>query len=163
MTGSAAGSKATFSAFRMCSSDARSASGAIGRSRSAAPREDRRRDLARIGRREHEHDVRRRLLEGLQECIERGLGELMDLVDDVDLVLAARRRVLDVLAERPDLFDAPVRGAVDLDHVDERAGQSLDAHRALAARLGARTRGAEQRARQRLASGQLRAHQQQKR
>ena len=112
------------------------------------PREDRRRDLARIRGREHEDDVRRRLLQRLQQGIERGLGQLVDLVDDVDLVLAARRRVLHVLAERPDLFDAPVRGAVDLDHVDERAGQALDAHRALAAGLGARARGTEQRARQ---------------
>src|SRR2546430_11003658 len=37
------------------------------------PREDRRRDLARIRGREHEDDVRRRLLQRLQQGIERGL------------------------------------------------------------------------------------------
>src|SRR5207244_12790425 len=105
-------------------------------------------DLAVIRRREHEDDVRRRLLQSLQERIEGRLGQLVDLVDDVDLVAPARRRVLHVLAQRPDLFDASVRGAVDLDHVDERPGQALDAYGALAAGLGARTRRAEQGARQ---------------
>src|SRR5262249_20213710 len=69
-------------------------------------------------------------------------------VDDIALVLAAGRRVLHVLAERPDLLDAAIRGAVDLDHIDERPGEPLDAHRALTAGLGSGARGAQECARQ---------------
>src|SRR5213076_931365 len=55
----------------------------------------------------------RRLLERLQQRIEGGLRELVDLVDDVDLVAAPCRRVLHVLAQRADLLDAAVRRPVD--------------------------------------------------
>ena len=54
-------------------------------------REDGVRDLVQLGRRHHEDDVRRRLLDRLQQCVERGGRELMDLVDDEDLVAVARR------------------------------------------------------------------------
>src|SRR6266446_2092152 len=62
----------------------------------------------------------------------------MDLVDDVDLVAAARRRVLDVLPDGPHVVDLAIRRRVDFDDVHERPGLGLDAHRARAARLGAR-------------------------
>src|SRR5206468_12417366 len=62
-------------------------------------REHRGRDVARIGGGQHEDHVRGRLLQRLEQRVERRLGELVDLVDDVDLVAAARRRVLDVLPE----------------------------------------------------------------
>ncbi len=56
------------------------------------PGHDRGRDLLRFGRREHENDVRRRLLEGLQQGVEGVARELMGLVDDIHLVLALGRR-----------------------------------------------------------------------
>src|SRR5206468_10875806 len=62
----------------------------------------------------------------------------MDLVDDVDLVAAARRGVLDVLPDGPHVVDLAIRRRVDFDDVHERPGLGLDAHRARAARLGAR-------------------------
>src|SRR6266481_6352971 len=62
----------------------------------------------------------------------------MDLVDDVDLVAAARRRVLDVLPDGPHVVDLAIRRRVDFDDVHKRPGLGLDAHRARAARLGAR-------------------------
>src|SRR5262245_26505464 len=62
----------------------------------------------------------------------------MDFVDDVDLVAAARRRVLDVLPDGPHVVDLAIRCRVDFDDVHERPGLGLHAHRARAARLGAR-------------------------
>src|SRR6266568_7574273 len=62
----------------------------------------------------------------------------MDLVDDVDLVAAARRGVLDVLPDGPNVVDLAIRRRVDFDDVHERPRLGLDAHRARAARLGAR-------------------------
>ena len=47
----------------------------------------------------------------LRSALKACRGELVDLVDDVDLVAPARGRVLDVLAQRPDLLDAAVGGA----------------------------------------------------
>ncbi len=82
--------------------------------------------------------MRRRLLERLQQRIERVGRQLMDLVDDVDLVAAARRRVLDVLPDGPHVVDLAIRRRVDFDDVHKRPGLGLDAHRACAARLGAR-------------------------
>src|SRR5262249_58511273 len=83
------------------------------------------------------------------------LGQLVALIDDVDLVLPARRRVLHVLAERADLLDAAVRRAVDLEHVHERPGGALEAHRALATRLRAGSLRAQERARQQAGGGRL--------
>ena len=67
-----------------------------------AARQDCLRDLLRVGRAQHEHHVRRRLLERLEQRVERRRGEHVDLVDDVNLVRAAHRgeahRVDDLLA-----------------------------------------------------------------
>jgi hypothetical protein len=49
------------------------------------------RDLVRLGRREDELHVRRRLLERLQQRVEGLRGEHVHLVDDVDLVAVALR------------------------------------------------------------------------
>ena len=64
-----------------------------------AAREDRRGQPPRLRGGEDEDDVRRRLLQGLQERVERRLREHVDFVDDVDLAPPARRRVARVLAE----------------------------------------------------------------
>src|SRR3546814_4326065 len=53
--------------------------------------------LLRVGGREQELDVLRRLLERLQQRIERRLGQHVDFVDQVDLVAAARGHVLRAL------------------------------------------------------------------
>src|SRR5205807_6574420 len=62
-------------------------------------------DLGEIGRAEHEHEVRRRLLDQLQERVPRGIGELMRLVEDVDLVPPLRRLQDDALADLSDVVD----------------------------------------------------------
>ena len=95
------------------------------------PREDRRQDLVRVRGREHEGDVGRRLLERLQQGVEGLLGQHVDLVDDVDLAPGELRQVVDLLAQRSDVVDRIVRGAVDLDHVDRATlvdGHALLAH-----------------------------------
>ena len=49
-------------------------------------------NLVQLRRRHHEDDVRRRLLDRLEQRVERVRRELMDLVDDEDLVAVAHRR-----------------------------------------------------------------------
>ena len=98
-------------------------------------RHDRRRDLVCLGRREHEDDVRGRLLQGLQQSIERVARELMDLVDDVDLVCAARRSEADLLAKVTDVVDGAVACGIDLDQVEKASVADGDAVLALVAGL----------------------------
>jgi hypothetical protein len=52
------------------------------------PRPDRREHLLGVRRGEHEHNTAWRLFEGLQQSARRVRGELVDLVDDVDLPAA---------------------------------------------------------------------------
>ena len=84
----------------------------------------------------HEDDVVGRLLEGLEQRVEGGVGDLVRLVEDVDLVLVARGAVAGGVAELADLVDAAVGGGVDLDDVDGVAGADLGAGLADVAGLG---------------------------
>ena len=85
-------------------------------------RADRRQHLLRIGGREHEHDVRGRLLERLQQRVRRRRREHVHLVDDVDLAPArgahSQVHALDEVAHR---VDAVVRRGVELHEIEERA------------------------------------------
>ena len=97
-------------------------------------RADRVGHLLRIGGGEHEHDVRRRLLERLEQ---RRLGRLrqhVDLVEDVHLVPTGRaeRRLLDQVAHG---VDAVVGGRVEFVHVVAGAALDRQARLALAARF----------------------------
>ena len=102
--------------------------------------EDRGEDLLRVGRAHDEDDVGGRLLDGLEQRVERRRREHVDLVDDVDLVVAAHRRVVDAGDDLlADVVDARVGCGVELDDVgvvprgDETAvlavatGQAVDA------------------------------------
>src|SRR5207248_3560549 len=62
-------------------------------------REDRRRHLLHLGGGEHEDDVRRRLLDQLQQRVPRRSGEHVRLVDDEGAVSIARRLALGQVAE----------------------------------------------------------------
>ena len=91
-------------------------------------------DLLRVGGGQHEHHVRRRLLERLQQ---RRLGTLrqhVHLVEDVHLVppRRAERGLLDEVAHR---LDTVVAGGVELVHVVTGAALDRDAGIALAARF----------------------------
>ena len=81
-------------------------------------RADRRDDLLRLGGREDEAQVLRRLLDQLEQRVEALRRDHVGLVDDVDLVLAADRREERLLTQVTGVVDAAVGGRVDLDHVD---------------------------------------------
>ena len=78
----------------------------------------------------------RRLLEGLEQSIEGGVGDLVGLVEDVDLVAVARGAIAGGIAQFANLVDAAVGGGVDLDDVDGDAPANLGAGVADAAGLG---------------------------
>ena len=102
--------------------------------------DDRRRHLVRLGRREHEHRVRRRLLERLQERVPGRRREHVRLVEDVDLAPPAHRRVGDALAQLADVVDRVVRRGVHLDHVQRGRARDRHARVAAPARLDRRRR-----------------------
>src|SRR6185437_13479516 len=74
-----------------------------------------------------------RLLQCLQERIERVRREHVHLVDQVHLVAAAGGRVLHVVEQLTRIVDLGARGRIDLDEIDEAPGIDLTAGRALAA------------------------------
>ena len=80
--------------------------------------EDGREDLVLFGRRQDEDSVRRGLLQRLEESVERGLGKHVDLVDDIDAVLAHLRRDLHFLHQGLDVVHGVVgRGVQFMDAV----------------------------------------------
>ena len=103
--------------------------------RQARPREEERlaagahgpEHLVELGRAEDEDEVRRRLLDQLQERVPRGVGELVRLVEDVDLEAALDRLEDDVLADLADVVDPALARGVHLDHVERRAARDRDA------------------------------------
>ena len=98
-------------------------------------RDDRIRDLVRIGGREQEHRMGGRFLEGLQKGIERLPREALHLVDDVDLAPITNRVGLHRIADAADVIYAVVGGPVDLHHIDIPATLDLKAPIALQAGL----------------------------
>ena len=106
-------------------------------------------DLLELGRRHHENDVRRRLLDRLEQRVERVGRELVDLVDDEHLVAVADRQDVEPRDDHlADVVHLRVRGGVDLEGVDVTPLGDLDAGIAGAARLSRRALHAVQRARQ---------------
>ncbi|SIJ09000.1 Uncharacterised protein [Mycobacteroides abscessus subsp. abscessus] len=98
-------------------------------------RADRPDDFLGFGRREDELDVRRRLLDDLEQGVEALRGDHVRLVEDEHLVPVSGRRVDRALTQVASVVDAVVAGRVDLDDV-ERAGSAVGevaAARALAA------------------------------
>ena len=93
-------------------------------------------DVFGLGGGHHEDDVVGGLLEGLEEGVEGGVGDLMGLVQDVDLVAVTGWGVSGGVAELADLVDAAVGGGVDLDDVGGVAGADLEAGVADLTRLG---------------------------
>ena len=90
-------------------------------------RQDRRREARRLGRSEHEHHEVGRLLERLEQCVPGVLGDLVRLVEDVDLAPELAGRVRQSLAQVAHGIDAAVAGGVDLDQVERRAVADRDA------------------------------------
>jgi hypothetical protein len=94
------------------------------------------RQLLRIGGRQQELHVRGRFLERLQQRVERVRRQHVHFVDEVDLVAAARGRVLHVLEQLARVVDLGARRGVDFDEVDEAALVDFLARGAHAARRG---------------------------
>ena len=86
-----------------------------------AAREDRRQNLFRVGRGEHELHVRGRLLQRFQQRVERRRREHVNFVNDVNLELRIGRRVFAGLAQFAHLFHAVVARAVNFQHVQRAA------------------------------------------
>ncbi len=101
------------------------------------PGADGRDDLVRLRRREDEAQVGRGLLHQLEEGVGSLIGQLVGLVDDVDLVSTRGRRVDRLLPQLPGVVDAPVRGGIEFHDVHRpgAVGRQLDAASALPARL----------------------------
>ncbi len=113
------------------------------------PRLDCLRHLVELGRRHHEDDVRRWLLDGFEERVEGVLREAVDFVDDERLVPVAHRPQAEAFDDGlADFVDPRVGGGVDLEHVDAAALRDLDARIAGAARVGRRALRTVQRPRQ---------------
>ena len=95
-----------------------------------AARADGLQHLRQVGRAEDEDEVGRRLLDQLQQRVPGGVGELMRLVEDVDLVAALGRLEDDAVADLADVVDPALRGGVHLDDVERRAARDRDARMA---------------------------------
>ena len=98
-----------------------------------AARQDGDRQLLRIGGREQELDVRWRLLQRLEQRIERMRREHVHLVDQVHLVAPARRRILNVVEQLARVVDLGARSRVDLEQIHEPPGVDITTGAALAA------------------------------
>jgi hypothetical protein len=89
--------------------------------------QDRRREAGRLGRGEHEHDEVGRFLERLEQRVPGIPGDLVRLVEDVDLAPQVTGRISEPVAQVADLVDAAVRGRIDLEDVERRAFADSDA------------------------------------
>ena len=78
-------------------------------------------DPVGLCRRHDEDGVGRRLLQGLEKGVEGALGEHVDFIDDVDLVLGPDRGEDDFLGQPPDVVNAVMGGGVNLIDVHEGA------------------------------------------
>ena len=103
-----------------------------------AARQDGCRHHLDLGGGEDEHQVRRRLLDDLEQSVEGLAREAVDLVDHHHLVGVARGAVAQALGELAHLLHLGVGGGVDLDHVEVGAGGDLAAGAALVAGIGQR-------------------------
>src|SRR5207237_4902517 len=63
----------------------------------------------------------------LQQCVERMRGEHVHFVDEVYLVSAPGRRVLNVVQQLAGVIDFGIRRSVDLDEVNKSSGINLAA------------------------------------
>ena len=101
-----------------------------------AARQHRDGHFLRVGRREDELEVRRRLFERLQHRVEGVVREHVHFVDHVDLEARGRGRVGRAFEQRGHFINAAVRGRVHLDVIDKPAGIDRGAGLAHAARRG---------------------------
>ena len=90
-----------------------------------AARQDRGRHLMQLRRRQNEQQVLRRLLDDLEQGVERAQREHMHLVDDIHTLFDLRRGIDGVVAQGADAVHAVIRGGVDLQQEFETIGLKL--------------------------------------
>ena len=100
-----------------------------------AARDDRRRNLVRLGGGQHKDGVRRRLLQGLEKGIPGGCGQLVRLVDDVHAIATFAWPVRHLFAQVADVVNTAVRRGIDLDQVQRPIVQRGATQRAGIARV----------------------------
>ena len=71
----------------------------------------------------------------LRSAFQAGPGDLVGLIEDVDLALELAGRIGEPLAQAADVVDATVARGVDLDQVERRPLADRDARRAPVARV----------------------------
>ena len=98
--------------------------GNIAEIKALAARLNRLRNLVRFGGAENELHMRRRFLHGLEQRVERWRREHVNFVDDVDAVLAARRRKASASDKVARVVDASVGSAVDFDDIEVFAAEN---------------------------------------
>ena len=96
---------------------------------------DRRQNFLRFSRRENEFHVGWRLLQRFQKRVERGRGQHVHFVDDINFVARFGWRVAHVFAQLAHLLDAVVACAVNLQDIEAVAGRDLAAIVARAVRV----------------------------
>ena len=101
-----------------------------------APRQNRRDDLVLLGGRQDENRMGGRLLQRLEERIERRGREHVDLVDDEDRITPHLRNDAHLLDEGADVLDGVVRCGVELVDVERASLVERTARFALVACLG---------------------------
>ena len=100
-----------------------------------ASRDDGRQHLVRLRRRKEELHVRRRLLQRLEQGVPRARREHVHFVNDVNLVAAFGRGILDLIADGPHVIHPIMGGAVNLHHIQRISRGDLAAVLAFTARL----------------------------
>ena len=92
-------------------------------------------DFVRVGGGQDEFDVLGRLFQRFEHGVERGFGEHVHFVDDIDFVFACGGRVLGVFQHFADIVDAGVGRGVDFQQVYKPSCVDVAAGLALAARF----------------------------
>src|SRR5580658_476383 len=103
-----------------------------------AARADGLRNVLGLRGREHEDDVVRWLLQRLEQRVERGVGNLMGFVENVNFEAVARWLVACALAQFADFVDAAIGSGVDFNDINSVSGTNLSTRFADSAGLGRR-------------------------
>ena len=83
-----------------------------------ATRADGLRNVFRLSGGQHENYVAWWLLQRLQQGVKSSIGNLMGLIENVDLETIARRPIPSCFAQFPDLIDSTIGSGIDLNHIN---------------------------------------------
>jgi len=100
-------------------------------------REHRHRQFLRVGGGEQKLDVCRRFFQGLEQRIERRLGQHVYLIDQVHLYPTSAGHVLRIVDQLAHVINAGIAGSIDFQQIHEAAGIDIHACAAFATRLSA--------------------------